>query len=64
MHEMHDWLLGLTRPEDHLVWAWVAIAAGHAVVGVTLGRFRAPPRDRTPQASDSEPAGTRDASSR
>lgn len=37
MHDVHGWLLRLTRPEDHLAWTWVAIAAGYAVVGVLLG---------------------------
>jgi hypothetical protein len=37
MPGMHEWLLRLTRPEDHLAWTWVAIAAGYAVVGVLLG---------------------------
>jgi hypothetical protein len=40
MHDVHQWLLRLTRPEDHLAWTWVAIAAGHAMLGVFLG-FRA-----------------------
>lgn len=34
---MREWLTGLTRPEDHLLWAWVAIAAGYAVIGVAQG---------------------------
>jgi hypothetical protein len=37
MHDVHQWLLRLTRPEDHLAWTWVAIVAGYAVVGVLLG---------------------------
>jgi len=34
---VHDWLLRLTRPEDHLVWTWVAIAAAYAGLSVVLG---------------------------
>lgn len=50
---MREWLTSLTRPEDHLLWAWVAIVAGYAVVGATLGlraRRRASPRGQ-PTAS-------------
>jgi len=40
---MHEWLMGLTRPEDSLLWAWLVIVAGYAIVGVALGyRARAP----------------------
>lgn len=34
---MHEWLLRLTRPEDQLLWIWVAIAVGHGALGVVLG---------------------------
>jgi len=37
--------MGLTRPEDSLLWAWLAIVAGYAIVGIALGYrgARAPP---------------------
>lgn len=45
---MKEWLFGLTRPEDDLLWAWVTIVVGYAAVGATLGlrarrRAKAPP---------------------
>ena len=34
---MHDWLLRLTRPEDPILWVFVAIAAAYAGLGVLRG---------------------------
>ncbi|MCA9655684.1 MAG: hypothetical protein H6712_18060 [Myxococcales bacterium] len=51
---MREWLTSLTRPEDHLLWAWVAIVAGYAVVGATLG-LRARRRASPPGPADGEP---------
>lgn len=50
---MREWLQSLTRPEDPLLWTWVAIVVGYAVVGLVLGRRArargaAPPREPPP----------------
>ncbi len=37
---VHEWLVGLTRPEDPLLWAWVAIVAGYAGLGGVLAWLR------------------------
>jgi len=35
---VHAWLQSLTRPDDPVLWAGVALVAGYALVGAWLGR--------------------------
>lgn len=46
---VREWLMGLTRPEDRLLWAWLVIVLGYAAVGAMLG-FRARRRASAPNS--------------
>ncbi|MEM7159916.1 MAG: hypothetical protein AAF799_44155 [Myxococcota bacterium] len=58
---MREWLMSLTRPEDHLLWAWAVIVGGYGVIGAMLG-VRA--RRREAAASASASASETNSSSR